>query len=170
MKPVDPKALEDLLRPAVDAQGYELVSTAWGREPGGMILRLIIDRLPGQGYISHEDCVRVSREASALLDVNEVLPADYSLEVSSPGIERPLKRSADFARFVGQRAKVRTRPGATQTEKGLPPPKPGIAPQRNFVGLIEGVENDVLRLTDETTGPVSIYVSEIEKANLAPLL
>ncbi len=170
MKPVDLKALEDLLRPAVDAQGYELVSTAWGREPGGMVFRLIIDRLPGQGYISHDDCVRVSREASALLDVNEVLPAGYNLEVSSPGIERPLKRAADFTRFIGQRAKVRTRPGAVQTEKGLAPPKPGIAPQRNFVGNIDAVENEVLRLTDETTGAVSIYINEIEKANLAPLI
>ncbi len=173
MKPIDLKALEDLLRPAVDAQGYELVSVAWVREQVGTVFRLIIDRLPGQGYVSHEDCVRVSREVSALLDVNEVLPGDYSLEVSSPGIDRPLKRSADFARFVGERAKVRLRPSAPQTEKGLPAPKPGVAPQRNFVGKIESVAGpaggEVLRLADESSGPVELHLAEIEKANLSPL-
>ena len=173
MKPIDLKALEDLLRPAVDAQGYELVSVAWVREQVGTVFRLIIDRLPGQGYVSHEDCVRVSREVSALLDVHEVLPGDYSLEVSSPGIDRPLKRSADFARFVGERAKVRLRPSAAQTEKGLPAPKPGVAPQRNFVGKIESVAGpvggEVIRLADESSGPVELHLAEIEKANLSPL-
>ena len=177
MKPIDLKALEDLLRPAVDAQGYELVSVAWGREQVGNVFRLIIDRLPGQGYVSHEDCVRVSREVSALLDVNDVLPGEYSLEVSSPGIDRPLKRSADFVRFVGERAKIRLRPSAPQTEKGLPTPKPGVAPQRNFVGKIESVTgsaagpaaNEVIRLIDESSGPVELHLAEIEKANLSPL-
>lgn len=173
MKAVDLHALEDLLRPAVDAQGYELVSVFWGREQAGNVFRLTIDRLPGQGYVSHEDCVRVSREVSALLDVHDVLPAAYSLEVSSPGVDRPLRRSADFVRFIGERAKVRLRPSAPQTEKGLPPPKPGVAPQRNFIGKIESVTGEgtsaVVRLHDESTGPVDLHLAEIEKANLSPL-
>ena len=170
MKPTDLQALEDLLRPAVEAQGYDLLSAAWGREAGGFVFRLTIDRLPGQGYVSHEDCSRVSREASALLDVKDLLPAGYSLEVSSPGIDRPLRRSSDFARFIGERAKVRTRVNATLTEKGLPPPKPGIAPQRNFVGKIDSVAGEVVRLHDETSGPVDLHIAEIEKANLSPLI
>lgn len=169
MKAVDLHALEDLLRPAVDAQGYELVSVFWGREQGGNVCRLTIDRLPGQGYVSHEDCVRVSREVSALLDVHEVLPAAYNLEVSSPGIDRPLRRSADFVRFVGERIKVRLRPSAPQSEKSLPPPKPGIAAQRNFVGKIDSVNGELVNLSDESSGSVSLHIAEIEKANLSPL-
>ena len=169
MKAVDLHALEDLLRPAVEAQDYELVSVFWGREQAGNVLRLTIDRMPGQGYVSHEDCVRVSREASALLDVHDILPAAYSLEVSSPGVDRPLRRSADFVRFVGQRAKVRLRPSAPQSEKGLPPPRPGVAAQRNFVGNIDAVNGEVVRLHDESAGPVDLHIAEIEKANLSPL-
>ena len=97
--------------------------------------RLTIDRLPGQGYVSHEDCVRVSREVSALLDVHDVLPSAYSLEVSSPGVDRPPRRAADFTRFVGEAYQSALRPSALQSEKSFAAaPKPGVAMQRNFVG------------------------------------
>lgn len=169
MKAVDLHALEDLLRPAVDAQGYELVSVFWGREQGGNVFRLTIDRLPGQGYVGHEDCVRVSREVSALLDVNDVLPAAYSLEVSSPGIDRPLRRAADFERFIGERAKIRLRPSAPLSDKSLPPPtRPGVPTQRNFVGKIDAVSGEMVRLQDESSGAVALHIQEIEKANLSP--
>ena len=105
MKPVDLKALTKLIEPAVDGQGYELVDLEWTRGLSGWVLRVTIDRLPGQGHVSHQDCVAVSREASALLDVHDVLPGAYSLEVSSPGVDRPLKKGRDFARFIGKKAK-----------------------------------------------------------------
>jgi ribosome maturation factor RimP len=166
MKAVDPKALEDLLRPAVEAQGYELCDLTWRREQGGYVLRLTIDRLPDQGYVSHEDCVRVSREASALLDVHDVLPEAYSLEVSSPGIERPLKRSSEFARFVGQRIRVRMQQPIPVAAGASPAAKP----QRNFVGKIEAVAGEIVHLHDESTGPVALPIAEMEKANLSPLI
>src|SRR5688500_13099046 len=107
---IDLHKLEALVRPAVEGQGYELVEIEWKREQVGWVFRLFIDKRPGEGYVSHEDCVNVSREVSALLDVHDALPtAHYSLEVSSPGVNRPLKRSADFNRFVGKRVKVRLR-------------------------------------------------------------
>jgi ribosome maturation factor RimP len=174
MKPVDLQALQDLLRPAVEGQDYELCELTWRREQGGYVLRLTIDRMPGQGYVSHDDCTRVSREVSALLDVHDVLPAAYSLEVSSPGIERPLKRSADFVRFVGQRVRVRMRPVAEPPPGPLVPhgPQAGTQgrPQRNFVGKIDSVAGEVVRLLDESSGPVELHIAEMEKANLSPSL
>ena len=165
MKAVDLHALEDLLRPAVDAQGYELVSVFWGREQGGNVCRLTIDRLPGQGYVSHEDCVCVSREVSALLDVHDVLPGAYSLEVSSPGVDRPLKKSADFARFIGKKAKVRLRPDAVQSFDLQGPQRPDSVPRRNFSGTIDAVEGDRVKISVEGAGQFELVIGEIEKAN-----
>ncbi len=170
MKAADIDTVSKLIRPAVDGQGYELVDLVFRRELSGNVLRLFIDRLPGQGFVSHEDCTKVSREVSALLDVHDVLPGAYNLEVSSPGVERPLKNSEHFQRFCGQRAKVRLRMDAKQTWKGLPPPKGDAAPQRNFVGAIESVVESgtgaVVKFKDDTAGEVTLFVSEIEKANL----
>lgn len=164
MKAADTEALDSLVRPAVAGQGYELVDLAWKRELGSSILRITIDRLPGQGYVSHDDCIKVSREVSALLDVHDVLPGHYSLEVSSPGVERPLKRAADFERFLGQKAKIRLRPDAPQSDVG--PSAPNTPPRRNFTGTITAVEGELVRLSLEGAAPVALHVSEMEKANL----
>lgn len=172
-KAAEPKALDPIIRPAVEGQGYELVDLSWGRQSGSSVLRVTIDRLPGQGYVSHDDCTRVSREVSALLDVHDVVPGHYSLEVSSPGVDRPLKRAADFQRFLGQRAKVRLRLDATRSTRG-PAPSPAAGqpssssspPRRSFQGAIQGVEGDVVRFEDESVGLVELHIDEIEKANL----
>lgn len=164
MKPVNLNQLDALVRPAVVGQEYELVELEWLRQQGGWILRLTIDRLPGRGYVSHEDCINVSREVSALLDVHDILPAAYNLEVSSPGVNRPLKTGADFQRFVGQKAKIRLRAEAARLPRN---PKEGALPQRNFTGTIDAVTDDVVRLTQEgTSEPVELSVKEMEKANL----
>jgi ribosome maturation factor RimP len=135
-----------------------------------MVLRITIDRPIGQGRVSHDDCTVVSREVSALLDVKEALPGRYSLEVSSPGIDRPLKRQADFERFIGERAKVRLRLDAQKSDIGprptAPPDAPPALPRRNFVGTIAAVADEHVRLDAEGVGPVQLHISEIEKANL----
>lgn len=159
-------ALFALVRPAVEGQGYELVDLEWKREMGQWIFRVYIDRKPGEGFISHEDCVSVSREVSALLDVHDSLPGHYSLEVSSPGVDRPLKKGADFARFVGQRAKIRLKEGA-----GLPmPPLPDgtVKPRRNLTGTITLVDGETVRITldDKSLEAVTLNVADMEKANL----
>jgi ribosome maturation factor RimP len=167
---VNLQALEEVIRPAVEGQSYELVELHWGRELGGNILRVTIDRPVGQGRVSHSDCVTVSREVSALLDVKEVLPGQYSLEVSSPGIDRPLKRAADFSRFVGERVKVRMQPSVSKSNLGPPPVAieggSPAAPRRNFTGTIEEVVGDAVRLDVEGVGKVELYITEMEKANL----
>jgi ribosome maturation factor RimP len=93
--------------------GLEIFDVQFRREGGGMVLRVQIDR-PGpaataEDSVSVEDCSHVSRDLSALLDVEDFVPGAYTLEVSSPGLDRPLRALGDFARFAGRRAKVVTR-------------------------------------------------------------
>ena len=90
--------------------GLELFEVQFRREAGGMVLRVQIDR-PGpsstaEDSVSVEDCAHVSRDLSALLDVDDVVPTAYTLEVSSPGLDRPLRGADDYRRFAGRRAKV----------------------------------------------------------------
>lgn len=95
------------------AYGLEIFEVQFRREAPGMVLRVQIDR-PGPGAtaedsVSVEDCAKVSRDLSAVLDVEDIVPAAYTLEVSSPGLDRPLRGAADYARFSGRRAKIVTR-------------------------------------------------------------
>jgi ribosome maturation factor RimP len=90
--------------------GLEIFDVMFRREAGGMVLRVQIDR-PGpaataEESVSVEDCAHVSRDLSALLDVEDIVPVAYTLEVSSPGLDRPLRRIDDYRRFSGRRAKV----------------------------------------------------------------
>jgi ribosome maturation factor RimP len=93
--------LEALLAPVVNGLGYELWELEWsgGGRSGGGVLRLFIDAAEP---VTVEDCERVSRAVSAALDETDPVPGEYTLEVSSPGLERPLRTAAHFARFVGQ--------------------------------------------------------------------
>src|SRR5919109_1798671 len=90
--------------------GLEIFDVQFRREAGGMILRVQIDR-PGpaataEDSVSVEDCANVSRDLSAMLDVDDVVPTAYTLEVSSPGLDRPLRGVDDYRRFAGRRAKI----------------------------------------------------------------
>jgi ribosome maturation factor RimP len=90
--------------------GLEIFDVQFRREASGMVLRVQIDR-PGpaasaEESVSVEDCAHVSRDLSALLDVDDVVPTAYTLEVSSPGLDRPLRNAGDYRRFAGRRAKV----------------------------------------------------------------
>jgi len=90
--------------------GLDIFDVQYRREGPGMVLRVLIDR-PGsastaEDSVSVEDCARVSRDLSATLDVEDVVPTAYTLEVSSPGLDRPLRGAADYGRFAGRRAKL----------------------------------------------------------------
>src|SRR3954471_18589616 len=94
-------------------RGLEIFDIQFRREAPGMVLRIQIDR-PGRAAsaeesVSVEDCAHVSRDLSAILDVEDVVPTAYTLEVSSPGLDRPLRHAQDYARFAGRRAKIVTR-------------------------------------------------------------
>ena len=90
--------------------GLEIFDVQYRREGQGMMLRVLIDR-PGSAAtagesVSVDDCAHVSRDLSAIFDVEEVVPGAYTLEVSSPGLDRPLRRVEDYRRFAGRRAKI----------------------------------------------------------------
>ncbi|HEX2568726.1 MAG TPA: ribosome maturation factor RimP [Polyangia bacterium] len=164
MSVVDVKALEELAGPVVDGLGYELVTLEWKHELGRWVLRVFIDRPDGRlaeiEGISLEDCTRVSHALSAELDVADLIHVPYSLEVSSPGLERPLVREADFRRFAGKRAKIRTRHPV-----GPVPAPSGTGGRRNFTGALLGVEEGRVRI--DVDGQVfEIPVEEVEKAHL----
>ena len=93
-----------------ESHGLEIFDVQFRREAAGMVLRIQIDR-PGpaasaEDSVSVEDCARVSRDLSAMLDVEDVVPSAYTLEVSSPGLDRPLRQADDYRRFAGRRAKL----------------------------------------------------------------
>jgi ribosome maturation factor RimP len=95
---------------AAGTHGLEIFDVQFRREASGMVLRIQIDR-PGpsasaEDSVSIDDCARVSRDLSALLDVEDPVPVAYTLEVSSPGLDRPLRRPDDYQRFTGRRAKL----------------------------------------------------------------
>ena len=111
----DRKRLEELVRPIADAHGAELVDVELTSDRSGVVLRVALERKgAAAGMWRTEDaavdlelCATVSRELSPTLDVHELLPFRYNLEVGSPGVERPLKSLADYARFAGKSAKLK---------------------------------------------------------------
>lgn len=151
------KTLAELIDPICRAHGVELVEVRYQRERGGAVIRVIIDRnQPGQedgSGVSLDDCSGVSRDISTALDVHEdVLPLGaYRLEVSSPGLERPLVKLADFARFSGREIKLRT--------------KTAIERQRRFHGRLLGVVDQAIELDQDGT-VLLIPHEDIAQANL----
>jgi len=150
-------ALEQLIDPICRAHGVELVDVRYLREPKGAVIRVIIDRnLPGVEVgsgVSLEDCTGVSRDLSAALDVHDdLLPSGhYRLEVSSPGLERPLVKLKDFERFSGREVKVRTQ---TPIER-----------QRRFRGKLLRVVDQSIEI-DQDGKILLIPHADIAQANL----
>lgn len=123
--------VENFSRPIVEALGLELVEVQFRRE-SGWVLRLFIDSPKG---VTVDDCAAVSRQVSSYLEVEDVIEQAYTLEVSSPGLERPLKRKEDFVRFSGRQARIKLR-------------EP-IDGQRVFIGLLSTLEENILTMDIE---------------------
>jgi ribosome maturation factor RimP len=113
----DRSVLERTCEAALGAVGYDLVDLELGRQGRGWVLRVFIDHPQGDApadrdtpvqRITHEDCQRASRQLSTVLDVEDPIAEPYSLEVSSPGVQRPLRKECDFLRFAGFRVRVTT--------------------------------------------------------------
>lgn len=143
--------IEGLLGPTVQALGLELWGTELALSRAGGLLRLYIDH--PERPITLEDCEQVSREVSALLDVHDPITGNYTLEVSSPGLDRPLYGADHYARFVGHDVRATT---------ALP-----IDGRRRFQGRITAVEDGKVTLAMDT-GSVVLAVADIEKAKLIP--
>jgi ribosome maturation factor RimP len=146
-------AIETKVEPAVTGMGYELVDVQ--SSSGGRLLRIFIDK---PGGVTLEDCAAVSRQLSRVLPVEGV---DYdNLEVSSPGLDRPLRKPGDFARFAGQMAEVRMR-------------TPDASGRRKFVGVLRGAEAGRLsmQLDGQADGQtVALALDDLERAKLIPEL
>jgi ribosome maturation factor RimP len=144
------EALTALLQPVVEELGYSLWEIECSLGKGGGFVRLYLDAEAG---ITVEDCARVSRAVSEVLDEEDPIPGEYTLEVSSPGLERPLRTAEHFGRFVGETVFVE-----------LVQPKDG---RRRFLGLLAGA--DATTIDVEVDGQRHVLpVSGIRKAHLAP--
>jgi ribosome maturation factor RimP len=167
---VDRAALLRVVEPIVRAHGGELVDLEFRPERGGWVLRLYVEREGSaernlstrEAAVSLELCAEVSRDLSPALDVADLVPHAYQLEVSSPGVERPLRGERDFVRFSGEKAKLKLReaiptagdPGAEKRTS-----------QRVFVGTIEGVTDGNVRIR-EGTRTHDVPLSLVESARL----
>ena len=142
------KQVWSLAEPLCESEGLELIQVEYQRESAGRILRLYVDK---PGGIKLDDCVGVSRQMNDILDVNLENVGPYSLEVTSPGPERPLAKKEDFAKYKDSRAKIKT----YQPLNG----------RKNFTGVLLGITGDRVRL--QVDGQIiTIAHTDISKARL----
>ncbi|MDH5409397.1 MAG: ribosome maturation factor RimP [Gammaproteobacteria bacterium] len=145
-------ALVALIEPVVTGLGYELVGIEYLPQGKHSLIRIYVDSEQG---IQLEDCEKVSRQISAVLDVEDPITGQYVMEVSSPGLDRPLFKPEHYLRFLGHRAKLRLR----QPLNG----------QRKFRGELLSADETHVVLQDVDTGQeFKLTLADIEKANLEP--
>lgn len=143
-------ALQELLEPSVTALGYDFVAAELTGDGSHTILRIYID-LPGG--ITVGDCEKVSRQVSAVLEVEDPIRGEYTLEVSSPGLDRPLVKREDFERYTGEDVKIHT--------------GEAVLGRRNFTGRLQGVEQDLV-LVEVDNEIYELKLENIEHARLVP--
>ncbi len=146
----------EIAEPLVTHEGLEIVDVEYRRESRGMILRLYLDRNGGatdQAGVSLDDLTRISRQLGDLLDVHGAVPGAYTLEMSSPGVDRRLRRPDHFKRYLGKRVRVRT---------VIP-----IEGRRNFVGTLLAVDAGAVVVGEPEHGQ-AIRFEEIAEANYEP--
>ncbi|MBI3548123.1 MAG: ribosome maturation factor RimP [Elusimicrobia bacterium] len=146
----DLSKIEAAVQGVLEQESVELVDLKFVQEHGRMVLRFFLDKTGG---ITLDDCAYMSNRIGSMLDMTDLIPTAYTLEVSSPGVDRVLKREKDFLRFVGHRAKVRL--------------KAPLEGRRNFMGYVKTLENGsvVLEAGEQT---VTLPLTDIEEARLSP--
>jgi len=146
--------VRQLAAPLAAQEGMELVDVEFGGGGGRQILRIYIDR---QGGVSLEDCTSISRALSAALDVEDPLQGSYDLEVSSPGLDRPLRTPEHFQKYAGEKVRVKTFG-----------PLPECENRKTFVGILKGYENG--RVVVDVDGKVfNVPHGQVSKANVEPI-
>ena len=140
-----------LIEPVVEGMGYEVVDIDFRPHPTDGLLRIYID---GPNGIVLDDCTAVSHQISSVLDVEDPIPGQFNLEISSPGMDRPLRKVADFERFAGATVKIKLT-------------VPTLEGQRNFTGKLKGIENEevILEMDGETH---YLALGSIDKARIVP--
>lgn len=143
------KAVLEILHPIVEENSCELVDIKYLRERGGRVLRIYLDK---EGGITVDDCADVSRELSVALDAYDILPGNpYTLEVSSPGLRRPLNRQSDYERFKGRKVKIKT--------------ADPVDDRRVFSGTLLGMDGEMI-LVEVDGRSCSVPFSSVSRANL----
>jgi ribosome maturation factor RimP len=164
--------LISIVEPVCEAAGYELVDLRFLLEQGGWTLRVAVDLPLDEHTDSHEvpsdrvdleDCENLSRELSAVLDVEDPIPQAFSLEVSSPGIDRPLRTAAHYQHFAGSEAKIQL----AMPLRLEPPSAPSAVERRNFKGILQGVVNGQVVIECDGT-MFQLPIDDIEHARLVP--
>ena len=140
--------VKTLAEPVLEDLGLELFDVQYRREQSGWVLRLVIDRPEG---VTLDDCVAASREIGQILDIEDFIEQKYNLEVSSPGLDRPLRTLDDFQRFAGRRAKIKT--------------SEPVDGERVFTGKIRRVEEDMIILEADRR-EVAVPSALVAKARL----
>ncbi|HEX9022464.1 MAG TPA: ribosome maturation factor RimP [Geobacteraceae bacterium] len=146
--------VKELAEPLAASLGLELVEVEYRQEGGRMVLRLFIDR---EGGVTLDDCAAVSRELAEILDVEDFIHSRYSLEVSSPGLDRPLRRAEDYQRFTGRLVKIRTFE-LLQDDEGNR--------RKTFTGELLGLKGGIVRLRLKEGQTAGIPLEKVAKANL----
>jgi len=163
---IDLDALRRVVEPVTHAHGAELVDLEFRPERSGWVLRLFVEkRGAADSNLSTRDaavdlelCAAISRDLSPALDVADLISHAYHLEVSSPGVERPLRHERDFARFAGQKVRIKVlRPAESARDEG--------GGSRVFVGVLGGVVDGKVRVTDGS-GLHEVPLSEVDTARL----
>ena len=141
--------LSDLFEPVIDSMGYELVGVEYVGSDANYVMRVYIDHAKG---ITVDDCARVSHQLTALLEVEDPLTEAYDLEVSSPGLERPLFKQADFERFKGQRIRIKM----AVAQNG----------RKNYRGLLHGINEQGNIDIEVDNEHFELPFADIKRANL----
>lgn len=139
----------ELAAPAAEMEGLDLLHVEFRKEGRGWILRLYIDR---DGGVNLDDCARMSRQVSGMLEDGNLIDSPYHLEVSSPGLNRPLFRKEDYTRFRGHRARVKLK-------------KP-IEGRKRLIGLIGKADDRGFTITDDEEKDYEILWEQVDRANL----
>lgn len=143
------QTVEKLVTPIIEKHNLELVDITFSKEGGRRFLRIFIDK---PGGVTLDDCEKLSRRLDTLLDEADPIPQSYILEVSSPGIERPLKKEKDFIKYIGEEITVRT----------FQP----IHGRKNFNAVIKNADNQGVLLETEEGKQIELLFGNIAKANL----
>lgn len=138
-----------LVQQVVEGQGYELVDVEFKGAGKSSVLRIFIDKVDG---VSHRDCELVSEQVGTVLDVEDLIPSSYTLEVSSPGLDRKLVKESDYTRFEGKLARIQTRIPLNQ--------------QKVFRGRLQGLHDGKVRLEMQRGNLLDIPLDVIQEARL----
>lgn len=164
--------LEALIAPSVRSLGYELINVEYqARSPvGGPLIRLFIDfpENSGEKHIGLNDCTAVDHGLDSLFEQSEfdvLMPKGFTLEVSSPGLDRPLKKASDYEKFTGKKAVVKTYRALTEEELANSAYFVHHKKQKNFIGTLKGMKGEAV-LMESDNALIQIPLAMISKANL----